>query len=125
MEFLKFLPNTLEKRLYNSLFSFLWSVNEDFPIPLEKKTKIPDLFNKFITRADLFVAVENNKIVGLVSGYLTNAELNSGYISVVAVNKDYRHKGIASSLLINLLDLRVRSLIGIHSRRLHGRKSDL
>lgn len=80
------------------LSSFLKRINYDFPIPLDKKVNI-DEYVKKILKGTIKVYKCNNKILGLVAGYTENIINNSAYISIVAVDKEFRGQGIANLLI--------------------------
>lgn len=86
------------------LLLFLSSVDQDFPVPLSEKTELPRLSNKLFNRGDVITARDSeHKIAGIVAGYLKNGQNGLGYISVVAVKKEYRGLGLSEQMLSKYL----------------------
>jgi len=56
------------------------------------------MFFKFF-RNTCFVAIEENRIVGLILGFVNQNDSSVGFIHALGVDVDYRDKGIASSLI--------------------------
>ena len=94
---------------------FLKNVDKDFPIPLSKKIKIDEYAEKLISTANVIVEKDNGKIIGMVAGYIDNSIEEISYISIVAVQKEYRGKSIAKKLLQKYIDeCKEKNLKGIH-----------
>lgn len=86
------------------LLSFLNSVDQDFPVPLSEKTDLTLLSRKFYDRGDVITARDSkHEIAGIVAGYLKNGQNGLGYISVVAVKKEYRGLGLSERMLSQYL----------------------
>lgn len=72
-------------------------------IPIEKKMtehSMVEYAQKLIDKADGYIYIIDNKIVGVVSGYIANRyQAECVYISIVGTAKEYRGKGIASTLM--------------------------
>ncbi len=79
--------------------NFLTCVDCDFPMPLHEKVNLSSFSLKLYKNADIFVEIDNDEIIGMVAGYIKNAEDNVSYISIVAIKRDYRGKSIATKLL--------------------------
>lgn len=86
------------------LLKFLQLVDKDFPVPLSEKTELTLLSSKFFNLGDVIIARDsNNDIAGIVAGYLKNGQNGLGYISVVAVKKEYRGLGLSKQMLSRYL----------------------
>lgn len=84
----------------NEIFEFLRQVDDDFSIPLSKKEDLDVLAQKFFDFADvLTVRDSDNQIIGLLAGYLKNAQSKVGYISVVAIKREFRGIGLSKKML--------------------------
>lgn len=81
------------------LEAFLRAVDQDFPIPLSQKSDLSVLAEKFVQRADIITERIDGEFAGAVIGYITNSYSDISFITVVAVKKEYRGRGIARRLL--------------------------
>lgn len=81
------------------LYSFLLSINNEFPIPLNNKTDLKETANKLYLLGDVFCLKDRGNIIGLVAGYSNNKENKTAYISVLVLLEKYRGKGLASELV--------------------------
>lgn len=86
------------------LYSFLLSVNNEFPIPLNNKTDLKETVNKLYLLGDVFCLKNKENIIGLVAGDSNNKENKIGYLSVLVLFKEYRGKGLASVLVKTFLN---------------------
>lgn len=99
----------------NDIEEFLWKVNLDFPIPLDKKVDLSKYSVKLYNNATIKVEFKDNKICGMVAGYTENLEDNISYISIVAVDKENRGYGIASKLVeLFLEDCKNKNIRAVH-----------
>lgn len=97
------------------LEDFLNDVDQTFPIPLSNKVRLDDYAQKLITKATLCTEMMDNKLVGLVAGYTENIYENMAYIAVVAILKEYHHKGIATHLLKEFFEIcKKKKIVSIH-----------
>ena len=78
---------------------FLSEVDKLFPTPLSHKQNLKEYATKLTENADIFVSCENEKIIALVAGYITNSVDDTVYISVVATLPESQGKGLASKLV--------------------------
>ena len=85
------------------LESFLRAVDQDFPVPLSQKSDLSVLAEKFAQRADIFAERIDGKIAGAVIGYITNGFSEISFITVVAVRKEYRGKGVSKRALLSYI----------------------
>lgn len=86
-------------RNFKKLEEFFYDIDKDFPISLSSKQNLNQFISKVILKADIFVCIENNEIVGLVCGYITNSINTNAYLSVLGVKKQYRKRGYAHILI--------------------------
>ena len=77
---------------------FLSEVDKLFPTPLSKKQNLKDYASKLSEQADIFISLEDEKIMALVAGYIRNSVDEMVYISVVATLPEAQGKGLASGL---------------------------
>ena len=82
---------------------FLREVDQDFPVPLSQKSDLRVLAEKFVERADIFAERIDGKIAGGVIGYITNGVSEISFITVVAVRKEYRGKGVSKRALLSYI----------------------
>lgn len=92
------------KNRIHDVHSFLHSVDKCFPIPLSQKTDLYELSEKLLEKGRVFVACEDNNIIGIVGEYANDEKSKKAYISVVAVLPEYSGKGIATTLIDNAMD---------------------
>ncbi len=83
---------------------FLREVDHDFPIYLSDKTRIEELALKYHDKATLCCALYGENIIAMVSGYTKNTKGHLGYISLVAVSRAFRHRGLASRLIRQFME---------------------
>lgn len=87
------------------LLEFLNTVDQDFPIPISKKMELNTLSNKLYSRGDILIARDSmSQIAGIIAGYLRNGENGLGYISIIAVKKEYRGMKLSERMLSLFLD---------------------
>ena len=76
------------------------SINEDF--------KVNDYYKNYLKNNKLvYVAVNNNNIVGFIDGEIINdpTSYKNARIKALFVKEEYRNNGIASSLINKLMDI--------------------
>lgn len=99
----------------DNLKNFLIAVDKSFPTPLSEKQDLDMLAEKFIQKATLCYAEDQNAITALVAGYTENVTDNMAYISVVATLEASRGKGLASGLICEFVAIaRDKGLDGVH-----------
>ena len=99
----------------NKLLQFLCAVDHDFPIAVSSKTDLKELAEKYCKYADLCCEYSNEEIIAVVAGYTENTPSNIAYISLVAVKKEARGKGLASKLILQFLEFASsKGLKGVH-----------
>ncbi|MFA5925318.1 MAG: GNAT family N-acetyltransferase [Parcubacteria group bacterium] len=77
--------------------------NCDIKVILEKDVNIKEYVNKLLHYAERFEAWQGNKLVGLVAAYLNDYQSKQAFITYVGVRKSSIGRGIASSLLEQVL----------------------
>lgn len=93
--------NNLEK----DIIEFLKKIDSLFKIPLSQKIDLEEYSKKIVRNADVFLALDNESIVGIVVGYNNDKELKISNMSILVVLNEYQGKGIARKLVNNFLDL--------------------
>lgn len=88
------------------LMEFLSKIDKYFTPNLSQKTELSDYCDKLLSKAQLFVSYSNGggKINGLVALYANDFENHYAYVSLVAVDSDYRNQGIARNLLVQAIN---------------------
>lgn len=84
---------------------FLKTVDIDFPIPLSSKVDINEYANKLLKDSTISLYRNDDNILGIVCGYTKKLKDNIAYISIVAVNKENRGRGIATKLVLDFLEI--------------------
>ena len=80
------------------LIRLLDTVNSEFSgelIPVKTEFYV----DKLINNSKLFLEYDNNSLIGFIAFYANNEETRLGYLSMLAVDKRYRGKGVAQMLL--------------------------
>lgn len=105
------------------LSTFLKDVDNDFHPPLSQRVNVED----FITKVLNFAHIESENtadgdIKGIIIGYTNNKKDKYAYLTLLAVRKQFRRKGLAKSLLLRYLNY-VKSLefiktIGLYTNNL-------
>ena len=72
---------------------------------LSQKIDLEEYSKKIVRNADVFLALDNESIVGIVVGYNNDKELKISNMSILVVLNEYQGKGIARKLVNNFLDL--------------------
>lgn len=85
------------------LEDFLTAVDQDFPVPLSKKTNLSLLAEKLTEKADIFAKRIDGEVAGLAIGYVTNSFSSISFLSIVAVKKKFRGLGISKEVLTKYL----------------------
>ena len=93
--------NNLEK----DIIEFLKKIDSLFKIPLSQKIDLEEYSKKIVRNADVFLALDNESIVGIVVGYNNDKEFKISNMSILAVLNEYQGKGVARRLVNNFLDL--------------------
>lgn len=100
---IKKLSNTSDNQ--NSLANYLHDVDNDFEIPLSKKTDIDAYSIKILGNGVVFVSMENDNINGLLAGYCNDIENGNAIISILSVKKSFRGRGISRLLVNSMIEI--------------------
>ena len=76
-----------------------WGTNEYWSSRITGYLKLELHPQKALDSRVIFVALYDDKIVGLIAGHLTRRFKTEGELQWINVTSSYRHKGIASALL--------------------------
>lgn len=88
----------------DSLLNFLNEVDALFPIPLSQKCNLSDYCHKILDNGIFIVASFQNRIVGLLGGYVNDFVTQSAYISLVAVLPEFQNQSIAKKLICTFIE---------------------
>lgn len=83
----------------DDLLDYLKAVDKSFPVPLSDKVVLEEYAKKLYDNAEIFVAYENDTIVGIFAGYVNDYDTKMAYGSVLTVLDTYQGCGIATRLL--------------------------
>lgn len=78
---------------------FIEGINEDVFPPLDERVILSEYAHKLAQSADCIIVRENNRIEGLSAVYCNDYETKSSYLSLIAVSRALRNKGVAVKLL--------------------------
>ena len=99
----------------DDILLFLEKVDHDFPVSLSSKTQLHSLADKYFCFGTLCCEYSDGKIIGMVAGYIEHTPSDLGYISLVALCKETRGRGVASKLLKQFLGkASEKGLRGVH-----------
>lgn len=87
-----------------NVVKFLEEVDCDFPISLSSKVNIYEYAQKLFENATIKFHIKNNCILGFIAGYTENLENNIAYVTILAVSKKVRGKGIGSKLVKEFIE---------------------
>ncbi len=86
------------------IYDFLIAIDDSLPVKLSDRVDVSQFANKIVEKANVFVETENDKIIGLVAGYINDTKTKIAYISMVGVLDEYRGRGISRRLLKEFID---------------------
>ncbi len=84
---------------FEEINQFLQKVEKDFTPPLFERINVVDYYLKIKKNAEVIVCREGEAIVGVLIFYCNNNNTKIAYVTLLAVDSEYRGKGIASHLL--------------------------
>ena len=92
-----------------SIKEMLEKNDHDFPVSLMKRVNPDEYLKKVMSHGKINIAVnDKNQVTSCIFFYSNNLETNTGFITLLCVDKKYRNCGIASRLLSlafsNMLD---------------------
>lgn len=86
------------------IINFLKKCNNDFPVSITSRVNINTYVEKVMNFGEIVLAVENNRIAGLIFFYNNDKNLCIGYVTLLCVDCDFRNQGIGKKLLVRALD---------------------
>lgn len=92
-------PNGPKIITKDKLYKFLLSCDKCFDESLSSRVNLSEYTNKLFKYAHFILALEKEKIVGMVVQYLNDIENEVSVIPIVIVLTDYRGLGIATELI--------------------------
>lgn len=101
---IEYVLNNHEKFNNDELYEYLVNHDNDFPIPVSLKTNLSDYSDKLKKYGNIIYAIRENKIIGIIGYYDNNTTEKIGFISILSVDKDYRGRGIAKTLVQKVID---------------------
>lgn len=81
------------------VLAFLQEIDSDVVPSLSSRTNLEDYSSKICRLSVCVVAWYENHIVGLSSAYCNDPKTRIGFLTLIAVAKDFRCQGIATDLL--------------------------
>lgn len=94
---------------------FLRQVDKDFPVAISEKIDLHAYAEKLVDKATLCLEYDGDAIGGIVAGYTDNLIDNRAYISVVAVSRNLRGKGVCKKLIHQFIFLcKQKQISSIH-----------
>lgn len=105
--------------------NFLYEIDEEFKVPLSKRVNLNEYAKKMKELANIYVMIEENKIVGDIAFYKNDLKNYTAYVTLVGTLKEYQNKGIANSLLKKCIeDLKNSPMkkVGIHTDNMIAKK---
>lgn len=96
----KFEVSLLQKSELNKkiLKDIIYELNEDYPIPLVEKINIESYISKIFDLGFVLLSKHRETIIGFVTFYANNFEVQEAAFSLLGVSKEYRKFGIATLL---------------------------
>lgn len=92
-----------DQACYEDLTTILRKTDKDFIPSLTAKYNLTDVVKKYMTLAHIFLAYIGEVPVGLVTFY-PNVIPKDSYLSLIAVDKNFRGKGIGKELEMKCID---------------------
>ncbi|WP_439883032.1 GNAT family N-acetyltransferase [Pontibacter sp. MBLB2868] len=87
------------------LLNLLLEIDDNFSPPLSKLTALQDYAVKLYKNAQLILALDKNKIKGICAFYDNDLENKHAFLSLLFVNQPYQNLGIASKMMISMIDV--------------------
>lgn len=109
----------------STIVEFIYEVDHDFVPALSSRVNITEWASKVWSLAEIVVAREKEKVVGVIFYYVNDKETFKGYITYLAISSFYRNRGIAVELLQRCIKFSRRSgmkIIGVHTNNPKAQK---
>lgn len=94
-----------DKNLSKEIIKFLKKTDSLFEIPLSQKINIEEYGKKLLEFADILLAYEDNKIIGIFACYNNDNVSKVSNAVILAILEEYQGKGIAKKLLETGIEL--------------------
>ena len=79
---------------YNELLALLKEADNSFNPKLSEQTELSSYAQKLVDKGFTITTLINNKIVGIISGYINNEQSKEAFISLVYVEEKYRKQNV-------------------------------
>ncbi len=89
----------------SSVLQILCQIDKSFPIPLSEKIKLDELADKLTSMGYVYLAIEEDRAVGIMGFYANDHVDKAAYISVLGVLESHQGRGIAKNLIERALKL--------------------
>lgn len=97
------------------LEAFLREVDGDFPVPLSQKQDLSAFAQKLMEKGTLCCVMEDDRILAMAAGYTRNLSENLAYLSVAAVLRSHRGRGLGAKTVQSFLQCsREAGAVGVH-----------
>ena len=81
------------------LIDLLERINSEFSGKLIS-TRVEEYISKLIEKSVINTEYQNDDLAGFIAFYANNTESKTGYMSMLAVDKSFRSKGVAKNLFV-------------------------
>lgn len=82
-----------------AVYDFFLRINNDFIPPLSDIVNIKNYATKLIEKSKIFASFDNGKLIALCGVYATDTVNNSAFVSMLAVDENYRGLGLGIKLM--------------------------
>ena len=82
------------------IYDFFIEIDNMFPESISSRVDVKNHVKKIINLGIAIVAVDNNRIIGIVTGYVNDTKNNQAFLSTLCVINEYQRKGVAQNLLL-------------------------
>ena len=88
-----------DKSQKEQVYNYIVKIDKEFPVALSEKANLLEYTEKILELGIVVLAKSQDKIIGILTGYLNDAANRQGYISVLEVSDECRGAGVAKALL--------------------------
>jgi len=89
----------MKMKIASEIELFLYDIDNDFSPPLSSRMNIANYAAKIIEKATIFSINDQGRLNAFVAVYCNDTDRKFAYLTIMAVGKQYRGKGIAFILL--------------------------
>lgn len=82
----------------SKIVKFIQKIDNLFPVPISKKININEYVTKLYENGTIILAKDNEKIVGIMSGYMNDMRNKKAYASIIGVDEEYQNQKIGIKL---------------------------